>query len=188
MVEPITLGALSGVALTEGIKFLYAQAGEVLKGWRARGGGDVSVSSIEAVDAEIVEGDLQLATPDWDAVERLGGDLRVLRSQLADYIDGIEPVGPDDLALLETGEALRKMLEVIMRQRITFTGETRRASAPVIVGQADLDEVAGYAAAVRARLVERGEIHGRLQARRVEQGAKAIAVDIDQVGGSGISE
>jgi hypothetical protein len=38
MPEPVTLTAASigAVALTEGIKFLYGQAGELLKRWRER--------------------------------------------------------------------------------------------------------------------------------------------------------
>ena len=34
--DPLTLAAVGAVALTEGIKFLYGQAGEALKRWRAR--------------------------------------------------------------------------------------------------------------------------------------------------------
>ena len=36
MVDPLSLSAIGAVALTEGIKFLYEQAGEVLKRWRDR--------------------------------------------------------------------------------------------------------------------------------------------------------
>ena len=36
MVDPLTLSTIGAVALTEGIKFLYEQAGEVLKRWRER--------------------------------------------------------------------------------------------------------------------------------------------------------
>ena len=34
--DPFTLAAVGAVAITEGIKFLYGQAGEVLKRWRER--------------------------------------------------------------------------------------------------------------------------------------------------------
>ena len=36
MADPFTLGAVGAVVLTEGIKFLYGQAGEALKRWRER--------------------------------------------------------------------------------------------------------------------------------------------------------
>ena len=36
MSEPLTLTGVGVVVLTEGIKFLYAQAGESLKRWRER--------------------------------------------------------------------------------------------------------------------------------------------------------
>jgi hypothetical protein len=34
--DPVTLSVLGGLAATEGIKFLYSQASEVLKAWRER--------------------------------------------------------------------------------------------------------------------------------------------------------
>ena len=36
MSDPFTLSSLGAVAITEGIKFLYAQAGQVLKRWREK--------------------------------------------------------------------------------------------------------------------------------------------------------
>ena len=36
MPDPVTLAAVGGFALTEGIKFLYGQAGEALKHWQER--------------------------------------------------------------------------------------------------------------------------------------------------------
>ena len=36
MVDPLTLSAIGVVAITDGIKFLYGQAGEILKRWRER--------------------------------------------------------------------------------------------------------------------------------------------------------
>jgi hypothetical protein len=36
MVEPFSLGALGAIALTDGIKFLYAEAGEILRRRRER--------------------------------------------------------------------------------------------------------------------------------------------------------
>jgi len=36
MIDPLTISAIGAVAITEGIKFLYGQAGELLKRWRER--------------------------------------------------------------------------------------------------------------------------------------------------------
>jgi len=77
---------------------------------------------------------------------------------------------------------MRRSLEVILGQRITFKGEAREASGPLVAGEADIDEVVGYAAAVRAKDVTGtgGELRGRLAARRVT--GQAVGVDIENVG------
>jgi hypothetical protein len=62
MVEPFSLGVLGAVAATEGIKFLYAQAAEVLKRWRERRAcrdaeADAPIA-VDAAAASLLEGRL----------------------------------------------------------------------------------------------------------------------------------
>ncbi len=45
MVDPLSITAIGAVAITEGIKFLYGQAGEILKRWRERKDADKDAST-----------------------------------------------------------------------------------------------------------------------------------------------
>lgn len=182
MTDPLTLSVLGGVALTEGVKFLYGQATELLRRRRDRKAG-------EAGDAEValpeLDGELELPLrPDQAVVERVEPELKELRRRLQDYVDDIEPVTGDDRALLETADAVRKLLEAVYGQRITFRGEQREASGPVVEGEIDVDAVSGYAAAVRARSVTGpATIRAKARAGEVTEGGEMVGVDIDRIGG-----
>ena len=54
MADPLTLAAVGAVALTEGIKFLYGQAGETLKRWRESKGTKAATATVtEPVQVKI---------------------------------------------------------------------------------------------------------------------------------------
>src|SRR5215213_10912888 len=96
--EPVTLAAVGTVALTEGIKFLYAQAGEGLKRWRERRNNidkraaqaDTTAPIAIELPPDAFEGQLSKPHIHFDALERVENDLREVRKSLADYADGIE--------------------------------------------------------------------------------------------------
>jgi hypothetical protein len=190
MVDPFSLSAIGAVALTEGIKFLYGQAGEALKRWRERK--DAAVKNPSAL-ADPVQPvvialpplfDGQLSSPQihFDAVERLEEQIRALRKDLLEYADGTEAVDINDRALLERIDALRTVLEVVYQQRLTFKGEQRPPSGPLVEGSVDVDEVAGYVAAVRVRQITEGNVKGSAKVQRVDAGGQIIGVDIDTIG------
>lgn len=187
MAETITLAAVGSAALTEGIKFLYGQAGEVMNRWRERkekaaNGVVVAPEHAELADIDLpaaFEGELVSPAIHFDALERIEGNLTDLRKQLSGYADGTYLVGPDDRELLEATDALRRLLEAVYGQRITFKGERRASSGPVFEGEIEVDQVAGYAAAVRAKLVEGGTIRAKGKATRVESGGTFVGVDLD---------
>jgi hypothetical protein len=187
--EAFTLGALGAVALTEGIKFLYGQAGEILKRRRERkkaAGQGTAEGELEPLRIEnpgILDGELEPAQIDFEAVDRLEQDLKVFSQQLGNYVSGIEEVDPSDEELLRVADALRRALEAIYQQRITFKGEKRSPSGPVVEGRVDVEEVAGYTAGVRAEVIESGRVSGELKGKRVEPGGEAIAVDVKRIGG-----
>jgi hypothetical protein len=189
--EPLTLGALGAVALTEGVKFLYGQAGEILKRRRERkkaaeeGRAEGEPEPLRIKDPGVLEGELEPAVIDFEAVERLEEDLKVLSQQLGNYASGIEEVDPSDEELLRAADGLRRTLEAIYQQRITFKGEERPPSGPLVEGRIDVEQVAGYAAAVRADVLESGRVRGELKATRVEHGGEAIGVDVKRIGGRG---
>ena len=190
MVDPLTLSAIGAVAITEGIKFLYGQASELLKRWRGRkdAAKDAStqLNNTEPVDVTlppVFEGHLSAPHIHFDAVERVEEQLRELRKDLSEYADGIELVDVKDANLLQRVDALRQLLEAVYQQRITFKGEQRPPSGPVVEGRIDVEEVAGYAAAVRARQIVSGTVRAEAKAKRVEPGAQFIGIDTDSIGG-----
>ena len=192
MLEPLTLSAFGAVALTEGIKFLYAQAGEVLKRWRDRkdaAHGTASASQpppAESVDVRlpaVFEGQLSAPQIHFEAVHRLEAQLREGRKDLSDYAEGIEAVDPANDNLLRRIDVLRRLLEAIYQQRLTFQGEHRPASGPVVKGRIDVGEVAGYAAAVRARVIASGQVTGEATSQRVAPEGRFITIDVDTIGG-----
>jgi hypothetical protein len=177
--DPLTLSVLGAAALTEGIKFLYAQATELLKRRRER----KTAAEQAPVDTPALEGELrQPLEADPAALERLEPDLRELRRALQDYVDDLEPVDSGDQRLLATADAVRQILEAVYQQRITFRGEQRPVSGPVVEGRVDVTTVSGYAAAVRARTVTGGTVRGVASADEVTGTGQLIGVDIDHLG------
>jgi hypothetical protein len=181
--EPFSLAAIGSLALTEGIKFLYAQAGEVLKRWRATRHDQAELPPAQLTPPEgVLQGHVDPATPEDSLASRLADELQAARRPLADYAEGLETPDTNDEALLEQVDALRCLLEAVYAQRITFNGESRAASGPIVRGDLNVEEIAGRAAAVRARLVQRGQVEGVLKAKRIEPGGEANAVDADRIG------
>ncbi|MFL5655393.1 MAG: hypothetical protein ACJ8CB_14610 [Ktedonobacteraceae bacterium] len=190
MVDPLTLSAIGAVAITEGIKFLYGQAGEILKRWRERKDADKDASTqqnkTEPVNVKlpvVFEGQLSAPQIHFDAVERVQEQLRGLRGDLADYADEVEVVDIQNVNLLQRVDALRQLLEAVYQQRLTFKGEQRPPSGPVVEGHIDVEEVGGYSSAVRARQIVSGSVKADAKARRVEQGGQFIGLDTDIIGG-----
>jgi len=185
MADPLTLTAVGAVVLTEGIKFLYQQAGEVLKRWRERKDAGKSAAT-EPAEVELpsaaFEGQLEQPQVNLEAVERLEQDLRDLRAAVADYAQGIDNVDPRNEQLLQTTDALRHAMEAVYGQRITFLGEPRAASGSSVTGEANVDEVQGYVAGLRASKIIGGTVTGRVTAKIVRPGAQAVGLDVGTIG------
>ena len=193
MPDPATL-ALASVgkfALTEGVKFLYAQAGELLKWWRERKAGkrddDAAKPAAEEVRVEapsVIEGGAFEARPNVEALGRLEGELRALRGDLLEYVEGVDAGDRTNPAFLGRVDALRRALEVIYRHPLTFTGEERADSGPSVDVSIDAASVAGYITGVRARELAGGSVSSKMRFGRVESGADITGVDLDVMGRS----
>lgn len=184
--EPVTLAAIGGSLLTEAVAFLHEQATELVRYWRERRERPQEAPGpIAGPPPGLLEGGLAELTVDQEALERLLPELRELRRDLLDYADGVEPVTPADGPLLERAEALRGLLEAVYQQRITFRGEQREAAGPLVHGRVDVEEVAGYAAAVRIRTLRGGsaEVRAELRAGRIEAGGEGVGLEIDTLDG-----
>ena len=130
----------------------------------------------------VLEGTVEPVEPRDDHADLLEQELRETRRLLADYAEGIEVPEPGDHLVAEQADALRRLLEAVYGQRITFKGEHRLPSGPLVTGEIDVKQVAGDAAAVRAKVISSGEVRGTAKAERVEEGAKLSGVEADHIG------
>src|SRR4051812_21222230 len=112
VVEPVSLGMLGGVALTEGIKFLYGQVTELLKRRRDKAEKAAEPPTVPAEQATLLDRPLAVKPVDLAVVAANEDKLRQLRRNLADYVDGVEPVDRSDRRLLDQVAALRALLEL----------------------------------------------------------------------------
>ena len=126
----LSLAGVSGAVLTEGIKFLYGQAGELLDRQRKKRDREATEDTA-ALPLKPADGILDMAPApggtDDNALARYEEQLIELRGRLSPYATG-SGITPLDDAVLADAEALRTLLEAIYRQRITFAGERRPAT------------------------------------------------------------
>ncbi|MFD3504436.1 hypothetical protein [Streptomyces sp. NPDC058678] len=176
MPDPITLVAIGAAALSEGVKFLYGQAGEVLKQRRER---KAKAVELPADLFETPSGALQL---DLVRAGELEAELRELRRALSEYGQGVDEIDLQDAPTIEQVDALRRTLEAVYGQPIVFMGESRQKSAIDVTSEASVKEVRGYVAAIRARAIRSGSLEASVRADSVEQGGQAIGLDVGEIG------
>lgn len=191
MPDPITL-TLGTVALTEGVKFLYGQAGELIKHWREHrdtaskeGAETLATASAQVtLPTDVFEGNLTSPQIHHDALTKLAEPMIDIKAALSSYAEGDKDVDPANQELLAKVNALRDILEAVYQQRLTFKGEARPASGPIVGGHIDVDTVKqGVVGGVVAKTVSgSASLHGTANAKLVEGGTVGGTV-IDEIRG-----
>ncbi len=151
MVDPLSLAALGGAALTGGITFLYGQVTELLKRRRDRAEQAAAAEPpvVPGGPVEVLDGALVARPVDLTVVAGNEARLLELRRGLGDYADGLVTPDPADRRLLEQVAALRGLLELAYGQHVTFRGEQRPATgSPLQAGTPA--QVSSYVANVTA--------------------------------------
>jgi hypothetical protein len=179
VVDPLSIGALGAVAITEGIKFLYAQAGKILDRRAERKAGQLaSPEPLVIGSQDLLEHPVEAVVEDAAQVDELAGELSKLRRDLGGIADGVETPDDSDPETIRKVYALRAALEAITGQDITFKGEQREAAeVPVVRGRLTAKVIRGIASGVDTDTLE-GLIHGELETETVEKEANAAAVRI----------
>lgn len=185
MADPLTLSVLGGAVLTQGITFIYGQAGELLRKRRERREkGTIEPDQLASAEVPVLEGAPAPLVADLDVLERVGDEIADLRRALSDYVDGIKPVTAADRELMAMTDALRGLLEAVYGQRFTFRGEDRESSGPVVSGSINVEAVLGKATAVRVRrLSGAAKVQANAKANRVEAGGEFSGVEVDEISG-----
>lgn len=191
MPEPLTLSIIGAVVLTEGIKFLYNQASDALKRWHEHKSkikeaiAQVETPKTERTPAklpDIFQGQLNTPQIHFEELEKVQGPLNQLRKDLSDYKDHILPVDPADPELLKKVDALRRLLEVIYQQRITFKGENREPSGPRIITHIEVSELLGRAEGVKIDEMTGGLVETNLKIDTVGPEGEVSGGSIKKIG------
>jgi hypothetical protein len=183
MADPMSLAALGAVAITEGIKFVYGQASELLKRRRERKKTGVEPTEpVPIKNSEVLEGRLEPLKVDYEILEQVQGDMAALAFELADYKDGDVAPGPD---VAEKVDELRRALEAVYGQRITFKGETHQeSSGATLSGEARATLVKGLVAGVDVGSVSGGaRVEGKATADTVGKEGELYGVRAKDVRG-----
>ena len=134
MPEPFDLVVL-GSAATEGIKFIYGQAAEVLSEWRRRRKQDPSDErdlDVPVLARAVLDAPPSGSTASAAVIARDYQDLVRLSGALSPYALNQADVSAGDAELASAAGQLRDLLEAVYGQRFTFRGE-RRAEASAVI-------------------------------------------------------
>jgi len=179
MAAEVMLIGVATVALEEGVKFLYEQAGKVLDAWRARRRDPAAPPPVIVPPPAQVTVDPpqpSTAAPDPDTVLALED----LRADAEAIVNG--QLSADYPAARATIAALREILEAALGTSITFDGEVSR---PVRVSDVNVvvNDVRGRLAGVRLAAGQGADVTKvNIQAHDVEAGGDLVGVEI---GGGG---
>lgn len=184
MADPFTLAGLGAVALSEGIRFLYDQVSELLRRRRERQAAEPEppADTVPATGSGILAGELRPEPIDHALLESRLSEVEALYDQLTRYANGLADVDPADPGLVERVAALRGLLELVYRQRITFRGEPRPASGTSVQASAEAERVDGYLAAVRARSIGEADLTVRTRVTDIGPTGEVVGVDADRIG------
>jgi hypothetical protein len=158
MTEPLSLAVLGGVAATESIKFLYAQASELLKAWRERrretatGEDTPTELVVPIVDNDVLAGTPISAVADAAEIDRLSVALIPLVGALSPYALGQVDIDVNDEELGRQAGRLRALLEAAYGRRLTFRDEQRAPASTRITVTQVLAEIEGSVIGANAKL------------------------------------
>jgi hypothetical protein len=178
MADPITLAAVGGAFLTEGVKFFYKQAGELLKHWREQRDANTPQGEIDITLPKALGGGTAKVRINAAALAKLQEPLTEVRKELSEVVEGI--ASPEES--LERIDEIRRIIEAVYGRRLSFEGEGRSSDAPDVTGEATADAVLGYVAGLRAKRVLRGRASGTATADTVGSTGQLIGLEVDDVG------
>lgn len=186
MPDPLTLSVLGGVVLSEGVRFLYRQAEELIKAGRRRradaGDPKPETAEVPSVPTEVLES----APPtevDGAGLDRATDRLAELAEPLAPYARGEAAVDGGDTALLEAADRLRTLLEQVYGRSITFRGEPREAGTTRVAVEQKVGDVEGDAVGLEADSVAGpADVRVRQESGRVAADGSVTGARLGDVG------
>lgn len=190
------LADLGTTALSEGIRFLFDQARALLDRRRSRQEGDgegdgaatdESGDGVVRLPPAAFTGTLDTRRLDEAALAESVAALRQLRTDLFPFVDDEGSVHPGDVELLQRVDQLRRVLEAIYGQRITFVTEQgeRPASGTIIDTSIDVGQINAEVVGVSVGRVDGGRFTTKIRGQSVGPGGRVVGFQADSVGGPG---
>lgn len=176
MTDPLALSTLGGQLASEGIKFLYGQAAEVLRAWRerrsraTRGEAVPPRLVVPIMASEVLDGTPGEAVVDTAVLERETAALVRLAGGLAPYAQGLADLDPTDVDVAEQANQMRAVLEAVYGQRFTFRGEQRDPTGTQVTVTQVLGQVGGAVLGAQGDVAPGAGVDVRQQATTVEPG------------------
>lgn len=128
MFDPVSVAGTAG--LTEGIKFLYIQLGELLhqrRGRRRESAVDAGAVTVRSIAADgVLAGPMPEVSVAARDLDHAAPTVAILHDALANYVNGLNDLAADEAAVRELAGQARALLEALYRQHLTFTGESGR--------------------------------------------------------------
>jgi len=176
MADPLSLAVLGGAAATEGIKFLYGQAAEVIKAWRTRREDREQPLEVPIVDTSVLDAQPTGTTVNPAVLTQAHTTMLELWQQLAPYAQDLQNVEATDGELARAAGELRALLEAAYGQRFTFRGERREPTGTRVAVEQVLGTVAGLAVGVEGDIGPAATVVVRQDANEVTAEGTVIGV------------
>lgn len=180
MADPVTLGVLGAVALTEGIKFLYTQAGSILdrRAERRKAQQEATAEPLVIESGGLLEQDAASVVENAQKVDELAVEISSLKQALGAFADDVEVPDARDAETMAKVYALRAALEAVTGKELTFKGEQREGKGVAkLHGEVNADTIRGIASGIDTDRVE-GEMRGKVNVRVVEEKANVAGVRV----------
>lgn len=183
MPDPITLGVLGGWVASEGIKFLYGQAAELLKAWRERrrqmdaGTHLPSQLTVPIIATEVLDATPVEACVDVTVLEKEEKAMTMLLGQLGLYVGHESDFDLHDAELADQAGQLRALLEAAYGQRFTFRGEQRDPTGTRVSVTQVIDDVSGDVVGMNADVAPGASADIHQQAKVVQRGGSMTGYD-----------
>jgi hypothetical protein len=174
--DPLSLAVLGGAAATEGIKFLYGQAAEVIKAWRARRKDREQPLEVPIVETSVLDAQPTGTMVDLAVLAQTDATMLKLWQQLAPYAQGLETVEDADAELARAAGEMRALLEAVYGQRFTFRGERREPTGTRVAVEQVLGTAAGLAVGVEGDIGPSATVVVRQDADEVTAEGTVIGV------------
>ncbi|MET8550165.1 hypothetical protein [Micromonospora zamorensis] len=173
MDEALVLSTLTGAALTQGVAFIYRQLENLVKNKR-------NARTVTGVEAEaVLAGSLRPARVDPESYEQRQQEIDLLYGILTSYLKNAY-VREGDVHLQYLLGSVRRVLEDVYKQRITFVGEDRPPSGVNV--EQEIEDVHSSVIGVEARRVASNvPVDVRQKLGTVHEDAPVVGAKIDEI-------